>query len=94
MAAIVDPADCLDKDELCKKMKENLPSYAVPIFLRVMKEVDLTGTYKLKKVDLQKEGYDINRVKDKLYFYNAKLNKYEILTEQIYENIISGKIRL
>lgn len=94
MAAIVDTTDSLDKDELCKKMKENLPSYALPIFLRVMKSVPLTGTYKLKKVDLQKDGYDINRIEDKVYFYNAKLNKYEPLTKEIYGNIISGKVRL
>lgn len=94
MAAIVDPTDSLNKEMLCQKMKENLPSYALPIFLRVMKAVPLTGTYKLKKVDLQKDGYDLNRIEDKLYFYNAKLNKYEVLTHEIYNNILSGKIRL
>lgn len=94
MAAIVDPTDSLDKELLCKKLKENLPSYAFPIFLRVMKSVPLTGTYKLKKVDLQKDGYNVNEIEDKLYFYNAKLNKYEQLTKEIYDNIISGKVRL
>lgn len=94
MAAIVDPTDSLDKDLLCKRIKENLPSYAVPLFLRVMKSVPLTGTFKLKKVDLQKDGYDINQVQDKLYFYNAKLSKYEPLTKEIYDCIISGRLRL
>lgn len=94
MAAIVDPTDSLDKELLCKRMKENLPSYALPLFLRVMKSVPLTGTFKLKKVDLQRDGYDVNKVEDKLYFYNGKLNKYEPLTKEIYDSIINGKLRL
>lgn len=94
MAAIVDPTDSLDKELLCKRMKENLPGYALPLFLRVMKSVPLTGTFKLKKVDLQRDGYDLNKVEDKLYFYNGKLNKYEPLTKETYDSIINGKLRL
>lgn len=94
MAAIVDPNGSLDTDLLCKRLKENLPSYAVPLFLRVMKSVPLTGTFKLKKVDLQRDGYDITRTEDKLYFYNAKANKYDPLTKEVYDSIVSGRARL
>lgn len=52
------------------------------------------ATFKLRKVDLQKEGYNPNVVKDKLYYYDLKLDKYISLGTEEYEKIISGQIRL
>lgn len=94
MAAIVDTDASLDLDNLCKHLRANLPGYAFPIFLRIMQTVPVTGTFKLKKRDLQQEGYDVNTVKDDLYFYNSKLNAFEKLTRNVYEDIVNGKIRL
>lgn len=94
MVAIVDVNNTLDKTALCKKLKENLPSYAMPIFLRIMKSLPMTGTFKLKKLDLQKEGYNINTVTDDIYYYNATLKNYELLTQKVYSDIVNGKLRL
>ena len=52
----------------------------------------LTGTFKLKKVDLREEGFDPRKVRDPLYCLIS--GKYERITEQVYQDIISGKIRL
>ena len=55
----------------------------------------LTGTFKMKKTDLQKEGFDPNLVKgDKLYYLDLKLVKYLPLGLEEYEKIINGQIRL
>ena len=35
-----------------------LPSYARPLFLRIQPEMDITSTFKHKKTELQKEGFD------------------------------------
>ncbi|XP_060518623.1 long-chain fatty acid transport protein 4-like [Cylas formicarius] len=95
MAAIVDPQNTLDLDQLSKGVKSKLPAYAIPMFLRVLDSAPLTGTFKLKKVDLQREGYDVSLVKDhRLYFYNAKLASYSPLTGDVYADIISGKMKL
>lgn len=94
MAAIVDPNNSLDIQKLSEAFKHNLPSYARPLFLRVMKEVPKTGTFKLKKVDLQKESYDPHIVKDKLYFFDAKKDTFVPLDINLYDDIHSGKIRL
>lgn len=51
------------------------------------------GTYKLKKRDLQLEGYDPSTIKDKLY-YMDKSGYYIPLTQDIYSDILSGKARL
>lgn len=94
MAAIVDVDNNLDLDKLAVGLKEHLASYAIPIFLRVMKSVPLTGTFKLKKRELQEDGFNINKIKDNLYFFNSKSGKYEIMTETVYTDIITNKIRV
>lgn len=43
MAAIVDPEDSLNLTEFLSGLKKNLPSYACPLFLRILKEIDVTG---------------------------------------------------
>lgn len=53
-----------------------------------------SGTHKLKKVDLAKEGFNPNIIKDNLYYMNSKTQQYEPLTVQVYNDICSGKIRL
>lgn len=44
-------------------MTANLAAYAVPVFIRLSKELDRTGTFKLKKIDLQKQGFDLEKCK-------------------------------
>jgi len=47
----------------------------------------------LKKLDLQKDGYDIGRIKDQVYYCNSK-GIYQEMTIEAYTDIVSGKIRL
>ncbi|XP_076056825.1 long-chain fatty acid transport protein 4-like isoform X2 [Oratosquilla oratoria] len=94
MAAIHDPEGTLDLEELAEGIQKSLPSYARPLFIRIVTKFDMTGTYKLKKVNLQKEGFDVSQVKDKLYFLDAKNGKYIDLSAELYEKISSGQARL
>ena len=43
MAAIVEPEGGLDLQKFLQAVKHQLPSYAVPLFVRIVEEVDLTG---------------------------------------------------
>ena len=47
MAAVVAPgtADELDLSKLSEALMKQLPAYAVPIFLRVVEQLDITGEY-------------------------------------------------
>ncbi|RZF38777.1 hypothetical protein LSTR_LSTR008147 [Laodelphax striatellus] len=94
MAAIVDEQKQLDIAQLENGIKNSLPSYARPLFLRVIEQVPLTATFKLKKLDLQSEGYDPSKINDPLYFMDAKSGKYVTLTPQLYQEIVEGKQRL
>jgi fatty-acyl-CoA synthase len=46
-----------DGKALAKAVYDKLPGYAVPLFVRVVKELAHTSTFKSQKVDLRKEGY-------------------------------------
>lgn len=92
MATIVDETNSLDLENLHSALQKSLPAYAKPLFIRIKKSVDTTGTFKLKKVDLRKEGFDPSIVKDPLYCLIS--GRYQPITEQVYNDICSGKIRL
>ncbi|CAB1368344.1 long-chain-acyl-CoA synthetase [Denitratisoma oestradiolicum] len=47
--------------------KKRLPDYAMPLFVRLSKCVDMTSTFKLKRIDLQREGYHPDQVKDPVF---------------------------
>ena len=85
-----DPDDTLDLDDLNQKIQQKLPKYAQPVFLRLIKEVDMTGTYKLIKTRLQKEGYNVDQIQDEIYFKGPKDDNYRLLDVQSYKDIISG----
>ncbi|CAH0603274.1 unnamed protein product [Chrysodeixis includens] len=94
MCGIVDTQGSLDLEKLAKDIAKDLPKYARPIFIRIMTSVDMTGTFKMRKIDLQKEGYNPSIVKDKLFYLDPKTGKYVPLGNEEYEKIISGQIRL
>ncbi len=57
-----------------------LADYAVPLFVRVSRDADLTTTFKLRKIDLQRAGYDPQRTQDALYVRDARAGTYLPLT--------------
>ncbi|RUS86755.1 hypothetical protein EGW08_005478 [Elysia chlorotica] len=78
--------------ELYEHVVEELPSYAQPLFIRHMSRAILTGTFKQRKVELVKEGYDLNLVKDPLYFLDHKKKTYSPLREQDLGRFLSSKL--
>jgi fatty-acyl-CoA synthase len=57
MIAIV-AEDRPDMKALRAHIVQSLPDYARPLFIRLKRELDITGTFKQRKVDLGKEGFD------------------------------------
>ena len=95
MAAIHDPSDDLDLVTLASSLKEKLPAFARPLFLRLVSQLDLTGTFKLKKFRLQNEGFDPDSTApDKTYFLDPSTGLYQRLDHLLFQRIISGSIRL
>ncbi|XP_026294059.1 long-chain fatty acid transport protein 4 [Frankliniella occidentalis] len=92
MVAIADPNGTLDLDKLAKEVDRHLPSYARPLFIRTVPRIEKTGTYKIVKVNLQKQGYDPAAVSDPLFV--RQRDGYSPLTAPVFQDIVSGKLRL
>lgn len=94
MAAILDENNTLDIKLLYGIVTKSLPSYARPLFVRIVKELEKTGTYKLKKVKLQEAGFNPNTIEDNLYFLDIKQKAYVPLSVDIYNKIVNGEMRM
>lgn len=69
---------------------QRLPRYARPLFVRVAPAVDMTGNYKLRKVDLQREGFDASQVSDPLYLRDDAAETYVELTVEALKRVLRG----
>jgi len=92
MAAIV--CDNCDLVALYRHLEASLPDYARPVFLRIRKDLDMTATFKQRKVDLVKQGYDPDAIADPLYFNDAANRRFVPLDRALYESIRSGQTRV
>ncbi|WP_372707207.1 long-chain-acyl-CoA synthetase [Brevundimonas sp.] len=72
---------------------QELPTFARPAFVRLIKSADTTGTFKYRKVDLVAEGFDPDKVGDALYVKGGN-NGYAKLSETARAAILTGEYRL
>lgn len=92
MAAIkLKPSTEFKPKEFATFIVDRLPKYSIPIFVRVQNELELTGTLKLRKINLRKHGYNINQIKDPIYLWNSSLQSYKLLDQDEHSVIIAGK---
>jgi len=93
MAAITPDGKGIDFDTLHADLCARLPSYAVPIFIRVQKEAETTGTFKYRKVELVKEGFNPDNMSEPVWFANPEKGTYEPVSHDCYESILAGTYR-
>ena len=72
----------------------HLPDYARPLFLRFQDHLEITATFKQRKVDLVAEGFDPMRVRDPIFFNDPQRGAFEPIDEVLYQNFLGGKVRL
>jgi citronellyl-CoA synthetase len=96
MAAIT-PAESLatlDFSELLAFVKQQMPAYAVPLFLRVKVKMETTGTFKYQKTRLKDEAFDPNKTgDDPIYAWLPGTQTYVQVTEEVLADIHCGKHR-
>lgn len=81
--------------QLSRTVLTELPTYAVPVFVRVSRgEVEKTSTFKYRKDAYLREGYDLHVVPEPLFIWRRETSEYVPLTLEIYETLKSGTIRL
>lgn len=96
MAAIT-PAESLatlDFSELLAFARQQMPAYAVPLFLRVKVKMETTGTFKYQKTRLKDEAFDPGKTgDDPIYAWLPGTQTYVQVTQQLLSDIQGGKYR-
>lgn len=82
----------LKLEALLSYMKAEMPAYAIPLFIRIKPAMETTATFKYKKSDLKKEGFDPSLISEDLY---ALIDgKYTPITADLFAEINTGKHRM
>jgi fatty-acyl-CoA synthase len=93
MAAIV-AGDGFDLELLAGRLSRRLPHYAIPVVVRLSRTLDSTETFKQKKQQLMREGFDPALVTDPLFWRDPASGNYRPIDSAIYARIVQGAIRL
>ncbi len=71
---------------------KTLPRYARPIFIRRCESLAITGTFKLQKAALRREGFADPAITDPLWFYDAGTGSFVPYDAGVLERIARTKI--
>ena len=93
MAALV-VGDDFDPATLRSRLAERLPDYARPVFLRLVADLEVTETFKLRKQTLAAEGWDPALVTDPLFVEDRAAGAYVALDAVTAAKVRRGEIRL
>ncbi len=93
MAALV-VDESFDLVEFRRVAASGLPSYARPVFLRLLDQLEATGTFKPKKQELIKQGVDPALCDGRLYVDDARRACYVPLDAALYAQLTSETMRL
>jgi fatty-acyl-CoA synthase len=93
MAALVVDGG-FDIASLAHRLEGRLAPYARPVFLRLQPEIAVTGTFKQRKVELVKEGFDPIALPDPIYWLDPVTAAYERLTPERYAQIVEDRIKI
>ncbi len=90
MAAFsLEDASSFDWQGFSNHVENSLPKYARPLFIRIIEEMDTTGTFKLKKNDLRNEAFNIDKVSDQIYCLKPNSSNYVVLDNEWLQTINS-----
>ncbi|WP_166254387.1 long-chain-acyl-CoA synthetase [Marinobacter salicampi] len=81
-----------DINQLFRYLTDNLPPYAVPVFIRVTRALEKTGTFKYKKTDLKKAGYRLEKADDQVFAWLPGSSGYTPLDAETVRQIDAGSI--
>ena len=86
--------DDFDVATLYSRVEKDMPAYAQPMFIRLQRQIETTGTFKYRKVDLVEDGFDPARTKDPIYFKSSQKKAYVKLTKVAYGKLLEGGVKL
>lgn len=78
----------LDLDSFQVLVERALPSYAQPVFVRILRSVTTTATFKLQKADLRDQAFHPEKTDgDLVYVRKPRSSVYELLDPDFYQQI-------
>ncbi|KAI9893681.1 MAG: hypothetical protein M1814_005896 [Vezdaea aestivalis] len=80
-------------DSILEKLKSSLPRYAIPLFLRITKDLERTGNNKQQKHTLRMEGVEPAKTKDSQLFW-LKDGRYVPYAMREWQELEGGRVRL
>ena len=80
----------LDYKDMLDRLAAHLPRHAIPVFIREQQEATTTATFKYRKVDLAKQGFDPETVQDPVWYVDPETGRYTRLTPDEFKKIASG----
>jgi len=84
----------VDLQSVARVAEAQLPSYARPLFVRLLPKLATTGTFKHQKNELKEEGIDVHKVKDELFFFDESAKLYLPLSVETHQSIVQGRAKL
>ncbi|OBH01414.1 long-chain-acyl-CoA synthetase [Mycobacterium sp. E136] len=92
MAAVkLNDGDDFDGKSLAATLYDKLPGYAVPLFIRVVDELAQTSTFKSQKLDLRKQGFNVEEIEDPIYVLAGRDEGYVEFYDDYPEEVKAGK---
>jgi fatty-acyl-CoA synthase len=79
-----------DGKSLARAVYDELPAYALPLFVRVVKSLEHTTTFKSRKVELREQAYGPD-VKDPLYVLAGRDEGYVPYYDEYPDEVAAGK---
>ena len=75
-------------------LASHLPDYARPLFVRFQLHLEATSTFKLRKVDLVKDGFYPDKVADPIFFFDQRTQGFVRLDHALFDDICAGRLRI
>ncbi len=80
----------LDLEAFAQFVQNELPSYAVPVFIRIDTEIDVTGTFKMLKGELRQQGFHIDSIEGPVFVMKSGEQAYSVLDNTYLQKINSA----
>lgn len=89
MAAVTlqEGVSALDLEAFSTFLRSSLPPYAVPLFVRIQPDIDVTGTFKMVKGELRKQAYDVRSFEDPVFALLPGAEDYALFDVAMLEKI-------
>lgn len=81
--------------EIAAHAREKMPKFAIPLFLRVVREFEVTGTAKYTKHGLREQGVDPGKVgEDGLFWLPVGAEAYTEFGKRDWDGVVGGGVKL